>query len=113
MQDAAQFGEQRVELCMEGIAPSGRDDGGHHVAVALGQRFEFVQIGCLSRCGLRGQADELVGDTAQGRHHHNNRPRRALDNPLDLSYTLGSSDRTPAKFQNFHRGGAEKMASLS
>ena len=102
VENAAQFGEQRIEPGDERCLLPGRDDGLHHGVVAVGDRIEFVEV---SRIAFRGElrgADELVRHAAEGRNHHHDRVGRGFYNGLHVGYAFGSAYGTPAEFQYIH-----------
>ena len=73
-----------------------------HGIVALNHRTERLGISSVAGNGLRGSADELVGDAAQGTHHDNHLLTLALHDALHVLYAFHGTDAGSAKLQYFH-----------
>ena len=73
-----------------------------HGIVALDHRTERLGISSVAGNGLRGSADELVGDAAQGTHHDNHLLTLALHDALHILYAFHGTDAGSAKLQYFH-----------
>ena len=103
VENATHFFEERINLFGEFRLPVAWHHVGDELVVAC---LQFVDHGAVSRVRagrLFGNADEFVGHTAKGRHHHDDGLLGRLNDALDAGYALGGAYRTTAEFENFHR----------
>ena len=102
--DILELIEQSVNLLAQRTLLAARgDDLLYHLFVA---DYHTVELRLISNVATRGhhcRTNQLVGNAAQCRHHHDDRFLLGLNNLLYLLYTIYGTHRCSAKFHYLHR----------
>ena len=102
VENASQFGEERIEVGYEACLLFVDNHVGHHLMVAFGDGVEFGEVGHVACCCHAGGTEQLVGHTAQSRNDHNDGVLRFFNDAFEIEYGGDGAHGGTAEFEYFH-----------